>query len=82
MKTKVKMIPFTSFLNKRCKFEDIFRLADQLGLDSTECINPANKVLHSLKREDFRKKYGEKIVIHYGGFKLPRILRENDGGKY
>lgn len=61
MKTKVKMIPFTSFLNKRCKFEDIFRLADQLGLDSTECINPANKVLHSLKREDFGKNMERKL---------------------
>ena len=52
---------FQSFMNKRCRFEDVFRMADQLGLDSTECISPATKVLHSLKRESFGKNMERKL---------------------
>ena len=55
------MQPFQSFMNRRSRFEDVFRMADQLGLDSTECINPANKILHSLKREDFPKLMERKL---------------------
>ena len=49
------MIPFTHFINKRSKFDDIFRISDQIGIDSTECVSPSNKILHLLKKESFKK---------------------------
>ena len=74
------MIPFASFLNKRSKFEDIFRLADQLGLDSTECINPANKVLHSLKREDFGKNMERKLSYIMADFNFREFCEKKAEG--
>ena len=55
------MIPFNNFINKRSRFEDIFRISDQIGIDSTECVSPANKILHLLKRTSFDKKMARKL---------------------
>ena len=55
------MLPFTDFINKRSKFEDIFRISEQIGIDTTECVNPANKILHLLKRTSFEKKMSRKL---------------------
>jgi|TARA_R110001592_G_scaffold6241_6_gene33605 hypothetical protein len=55
------MLPFTDFINKRSTFEDIFRISDQIGIDSTEYVNPANKILHLLKRTSFEKKMARKL---------------------
>ena len=55
------MLPFTHFKNKISKFEDVLRIADKLGLDSSEYVNNSVKVLHSLKREDFDKSMERKM---------------------
>ena len=55
------MQPFNDFINKRSTFEDIFRISDQIGIDSTECVSPANKILHLLKRTSFEKKMTRKL---------------------
>ena len=55
------MLPFTDFINKRSTFEDIFRISDKIGIDSTEYVNPANKILHLLKRTSFEKKMSRKL---------------------
>lgn len=55
------MIAFKNFLNKRSTFKEIFKKADECGLDSTAVITPANKILHSLKRTSFNKYMERKL---------------------
>ena len=56
-------------------------MADQLGLDSTECISPATKVLHSLKRESFGKNMERKLSFIVADINFREICEKLlDGG--
>lgn len=79
------MIPFNNFINKRSRFEDIFRISDQIGIDSTECVSPANKILHLLKRTSFDKKMARKLsyIIADINFKeLCESIKNDDSDQY
>ena len=76
------MIPFKNFINKRSKFEDIFRISDQIGIDSTDCVSPSNKILHLLKRTSFEKNMARKLsyIVADINFKefCKSIINENE----
>jgi len=58
------MLSFNEFLsngNRPQNWPALFRLSDEYGLDSTEVITPANKILHTLKRESFNKYVERKL---------------------
>ena len=58
------MLSFQEFLNNGQRpqnWSTLFRLSDEYGLDSTEVINPANKILHTLKRTSFNKYMERKL---------------------
>ena len=58
------MLSFQEFLNNGQRpqnWSTLFRLSDECGLDSTEVINPANKILHTLKRTSFNKYMERKL---------------------
>ena len=59
------MLSFNEFLSNGKRPQNwpaLFRLSDEYGLDSTEVITPANKILHTLKRESFNKYMERKIL--------------------
>lgn len=47
------MLPLSHFLGKRCKYQDIFQKATNLGLDSNDCVSDSTIILHNLKNTVF-----------------------------